>query len=282
MDRILSGAGGTLSIVLYDSAGAPSDAGGGNGTVAITNGAGAAIAGSPFTATHGATGNYSAAIPVTLTPLDTYRAVWTFPDTSTRTTYFEVVGGFLFTVADVLAFDQALAAKTAPAVVNVREIVEERFERVAGVSFTRRGTRVSVDGSGTDRLLCNVLELQALTGASIDGTALSAPDVADVSAYPIGLLVRDSGGIWTAGNRNIDLWVEHGYAAPPAPVHRAALTYAKHLLLNRALETERATGISTDVGFMRMTIAGRDGSTGLPDVDEVLAEYGRLGAGMFA
>ncbi len=109
MDRILRGAGGTLTVTLYDSAGTPADAGAGNGTAAITDTAGVAIAGSPFAAVHGAanSGQYTVTIPASLTVLDTYSVAWTFPDASTRATAFDLVGGFLFTIADLRGFDLA-------------------------------------------------------------------------------------------------------------------------------------------------------------------------------
>jgi hypothetical protein len=79
--------------------------------------------------------------------------------------------------------------------------------------------------------------------------------------------------------------VTHGYEAVPEPVRRAGLIYARTLLIRSAMEqSDRATAVFTDIGGYRLTIAGRDGPTGIPDVDAVLSpdQYGRRPAGSFA
>ncbi len=282
MDRVLRASGATASIVLYDANGNVADADGtNNGSAAIFDSAGASAA-SGLAATRDSPGTYRVAIPNSLTKLDTYRIDWSWAAGAvTRTTYVELVGGFLFTIADLRAFDSSLASVTAAEAVAKRQIVEEKFERACGVSFTPRGARLFVDGRGSDRLLIPILELSSLVAAKIDGTALTSSELADVAVYPFGMLRRGS-GVWSSGNRNVELLVEHGMSAVPEPIYRAGLAYAKHLLTKSALENERATAVFTDLGGYRLSLAGRDGPTGLPEVDAELEAYGALGSGAFA
>ena len=283
MDRLLAGTSGVLQVTTYDAAGAPVDNGAGNGTVEVFDSAGTSAAG-PLTATRTAVGVYQATIPSTLTTLDTYSAVWTFADSSTATTYFELVGSFLFTQAELRALDTVLADETSfpdATIVAARTNAEERFEKAGNVSFTLRGSREYHDPTGTVTLLSRYEELQRLVSCTIGGSAIT---VSDVSVYPDGRLVYPAGwGLFNGTPRTIMTLVEHGYAATPEPVKRAGLLYARTVLLRSALEqSDRATAVFTDLGGYRITLAGRDGPTGIPEVDAVLAQFGRRQAGSFA
>lgn len=284
MDRILRGPGATIELRIYDAAGDPVDAGVGNGTAAVVDSAGVAVAGSPFTATNAATGVYQVSIPSTITALDVYTVTWSLPDSTTRTTDFEMVGSFLFAQAELRASDPVLADETLypdALIVNAREATEQRFEAAAEVSFTDRGARELLDGTGRDSLMCAHTYVRGVIAAKIGGTALSGPQLADLAVYPTGRIVNPSG--WTEGNRNVELLIEHGYQTVPEPVRRAGVLFARSLLLRSALEqSDRATAVFTDLGGYRLTLAGRDGPTGLPEVDAVLSQFGRRHAGSFA
>jgi len=284
MDKILRGPGAIVEIRVYDGAGDLVDAGAGNGTATVSDSAGDPVAGSPFTATNVAVGVYEVAIPAALDVLDTYTVEWTFPDTTSRTTTFELVGTFLFTQAELRALDPVLADETAfpdAVIVNARENAEQRFEEAAEVSFTLRGAREWIDGKGRDRVFSRHAELRRLIAAKLGGTALTVGELAEIEVYPTGELRRSAG--WPAGSRNVEILVEHGYETVPEPVRRAGLLYARSVLLRSALEqSDRATAVFTDIGGYRLTLAGRDGPTGLPEVDAVLASFGRRPAGAFA
>lgn len=284
MDRILRGPGATIELRNYSAAGDLVDAGGtGNGTAAIRDSAGVAVAGSPFTATRVSVGTYQVSIPSTLAILDVYSVTWTLPDATTRKTEFEIVGSFLFTQAELRALDTVLADETAfpdAVLVEARENTEQRFERAGLVSFTLRGDREYLDGTGTDRLISRHAELRALVSATMDGGSVT---VADVDVYPHGVMRLLSG--WTSGYRNVVALVEHGYLSVPEPVRRVGLLYARSILLKSALEqSDRATAVFTDLGGYRLTLAGRDGATGIPEVDAVIGPdgFGRRAAGSFA
>lgn len=288
MDRIIRGAGGTVTITLYDASGAPADAGAGNATVVVKDGGGATIGGMT-TGVHGGTGVYNLAVPTSLAVLDRYDVAWTFPDSSTAATQFELVGGRIFTVAELRAYDARLATATVPAIEAQRQYVEERFEKITGKAFNLHGRRLLLDGNNSRRINTGQVGLTKLVSAGIlppsNGTAipLTGSQIAATTVDPDGWLERTDGGWWTGGSNNIALLVEHGYTTPPEPIWQAALMYARSRMLNRALETERASAVVTDIGGYRLTIAGRDGPTGIPDVDAILAEEaGVLGVVGFA
>lgn len=274
MDRILAGSAGTIDLLNYDASGALADAGGGNGSAAVTDSAGVAIAGSPFTATRVSVGLYRIQMAPGLTTLDTYDVAWTMPDTTTRASRFEVVGSFLFTIAALRAFDAELANATtypAAAIRDVRETVEQRFARACGVSFTLRGRREVLDGTGTTSLWLGERLVNRAVACAIDGASV---DVSGFAVYERGQVVSSGG--FSAGTRNVSILYEHGHNPPPLPIVDAGLRYARELIVKGAFDDlARATGIQTDVGFMRITQAGKEHPTGIPDIDVVLAAYNR-------
>jgi hypothetical protein len=270
VDRILAGTAGTVEVLNYDSDGPPANAGVGDGSAAVTDSAGVAIAGSPFTATNVSTGLYRFQLPAALTTLDTYSVAWTMPDATTRASEFELVGSFIFTIASLRAFDTALAnASTYPAAAirDARELVEDRFERAAGVSFTLRGRREVIDGSGRSTLWLDERLISRLVHVKVSGTVQTG-----VTFDEHGKLT----GSFPAGVRNVEVLYEHGHMPTPAPIHDAAKRYAREMLVKGAFDDlSRATGIQTELGFYRITQAGKERPTGIPDVDAVLAAYDR-------
>lgn len=278
MEKILAATGSTLDVLTYDASGALADAGSGNGSAVVVDSAGAAIAGSPLSAVRVAVGTYRITLPEALDALDVYDVTTTMPDTTTRFSQFEMVGSFLFTIASLRAFDTELAVESrysAARIRDVREIVDERFAEAANLSFTRRGRREVLDGDGSNTLYVGERSLLSVTSGAISDVALTTEELDDLAVYRFGKVVRRSAS-WTAGYRNVELLYEYGSKITPAPVAEAARKYARFLLVKGVFDdAERATGIQTELGFQRMTLAGRDGPTGLPDVDAVLAQFGR-------
>ncbi len=50
------------------------------------------------------------------------------------------------------------------------------------------------------------------------------------------------------------------------------MTLAKHYLLDSPI-SDRAMSESTDVGTIRYSVAGKDGPTGIPEVNAVIAQF---------
>jgi hypothetical protein len=280
VDQILKDAGGEVTIVTYDASGTAADVNGNEApTVVVTDSGGNAVPG--FTPSRTSAGNYKATLPNDLETLDVYDVTWSWANGQGRRTQFEIVGGFLFTIAELRAFDANLTAAAYPAatVRDVRAAVQERFRINAGVSFVPRGRRAFLDGSGRSYLVLPDVEVQKVASIDVDGAALAVGALANVKVYPHGEIVWD-GGTFAPGIRNVEVLYEHGMVSTPETIVRAALRYARHVLLtappnDAASENERATAVITDVGGYRLTIAGRDGPTGLPEVDAVLDQFGR-------
>ncbi|MGH2663680.1 MAG: hypothetical protein ACRDH8_12940 [Actinomycetota bacterium] len=294
MERLLRAQAGEISLIVEDADGdqVPATGPGGAGlpSVAVVDSAGAPVAGSPFASLlrGGTTGTYDAQIPPGATAvLDEYEATWTFRSQGitvdeTERRRFKVVGAHLFTVAQLRATDPELASSTnypGRVVIRARDHVEERFEEITGIAFTPQGRRVSLQGSGNQLLTLPDLYASRVVSAVIDGVALGAPALADITIHPAGFLERKTLGAWVSGpGLNTTVFYEYGLTSPPDPIVRGGLLLARHLLLRKALENERATAVFTDIGGYRLSIAGREGPTGLPEVDAVLAEYARPAA----
>jgi hypothetical protein len=273
MDRVLRDAAGQLDLLTYDSAGALADVDGTNApAVVVTDSAGVTVAG--FTPSRTATGTYQATLPANLEVLDTYEVAWNFANGQTRRSEFELVGGFLFSISDVRALNAQLADTVAfPAALirRVRSEVEDVFEdpKITGRAFRPRGRRISLDGTGTDTVTLPDFDIVRLVSVSVDGTALT---LSDITIQPWGGLTYGP-GTWTSGVGNVDLLYEYGLRTVPSKIRREALNLAKSYLQESPLQEGRATAVFTDIGGYRLTIAGRDGWTGLPSVDACLMQY---------
>lgn len=272
MNEVLAGAGGTVQLTFYDANGDPVDPGA--VTATVKDSAGVEIAGSPFGTTGTSTRSFT--LPVTLAVLDVYSVTWNVPDGSKRYSAFEMVGGFVFTLADLRAFDAELteAAYSDARVRAAREYVQEVFEdeSVTGVAFRPRGRRAKRDGTDTTDLVLPDPLPRSVVSAKVDDVALTAAELADLVLYRHGKVRRKSGR-WSAGIGNVEVFYEHGHAERPAPINEAALRLARHVLVRSGMASDRATVQFTEIGAFRLSVAGRDGWTGLPEVDAVLKQY---------
>lgn len=289
MDRFARDQRSVLKIEVRNAAGALANADVAP-SVKLTDSAGTEITGSPVTPTHPppATGVYE----VTLTPaqnaiLDRYLAEATATVEAVASQKFrksyEVVGGFLFTVDELRSFDTdiTVSAFADPSVVAAREAAEERFETLCAPAFRPKGRRATLDGTGRAEILVPDIESTKVVSAKIDAgsgaVALTASELSDLVVYPLGLVVRKEKGVWTKGLRNIEILYEHGVGEAPEPVRRAHMILARAYLVPTPVH-ERATSLSTEGGTFRLSTAGRDGPTGIPDVDAVIAQFPQVPA----
>jgi hypothetical protein len=245
-------------------------------TVAVTDSAGATVAG--FTGSRTGTGEYQATLPADLETLDQYDVAWSWPNGQSRTTGFELVGGFIFTVADLRDYYAPFADTTNyPTAVlkEIRDAVEDVFEgdEVTHRAFRPKGKRQTLPGSGTAVLWSGTHDLHELVSVAVPSGA-TAPDVADV-VLGTDTTLRLVIGSWSFAT--VTILTEYGLRQTPAKIKREAMKYAKSLLLEGPLDEGRATAIFSDIGGYRLTIAGRDGPTGIPSVDAALAQFSRRG-----
>lgn len=270
MRRIPASVATEVTVTFVDGDGVAESATG-TVTCAVVDGAGAAVSSGNATDLGG--GRYG--FTVDLADLDVYAATFSgaFTGDAVRSasTTFEVVGVIPLSVADVRGVDDDLAdiVKYPAATVLVEiQAAWDILEQGLRVSIVPRGARVTVDGSGAATLLVDQLELRTVESVSIDGTVVATSDMVVKRG---GVIYRPGG--WPAGHSNIELHLTHGWSQTPDTVVRALRLLAIDRLVTRATPS-RATSVSTDVGAFRLTIAGRDGYTGIPDVDAVIDQFG--------
>lgn len=236
--------------------------------------------------------------------LDTYQVVWTghINGVDTKwTTDIELVGGYIFEIADLRGKDRVFKDTTKYPTWWLREVrtaVEDTLEgpRAAQLAFVPRGKRETVDGTSPDLtrgynpllygadyrgLKLPDFEVRDLYSLSINGTALTQDEL-DAITIDDNMLWKSAGVQWPAwswGHRNISVHYEYGLDRPSPAVTRAALMLATEYLVTSPIPG-RATATSIGDQMFRLTIAGRDGVTGLPEVDAAIDQYGRKGFGI--
>lgn len=210
--------------------------------------------------------------------LDMYRVEWA-SDAGEWSDTVEVCGGRYFTIAELRASDPAFAdADRFPSAFleRVRCAVEDTIEAAdaAGVAFVRRGARVVFprpDVPGTI-LLAPHVEVAAVYAVAVDGVVWS-PEMVGAVRVDDAALIRDAG--WWGAASEIAVHYEHGRRYPPEPVRVAALRLAREFAVESGIPG-RATATSIGDQMFRLTIAGRDGATGIPEVDATVARFGRV------
>ena len=252
-----------------------------------------------------ADGKFSAAIPVATMPhLDDYTIVWTGTLNGTAhewTTELQLVGGYIFEIADLRASDRAFTdVNKYPTELlrAVRTAVEDVIEgpRAAQIAFVPRHTRAVIDGTGPDltraynpllygnerrMLIAPDFAIRQVYSGAINGVTLTTEDLAGIQTsdnqlWRVSALQYPA---WPYGHSNIQLHYEHGLDRAPGAIKRAALILAREYLIKSDLPG-RATATSIGDQMFRLTIAGRDGLTGIPDVDAAIKNHGRAAYGL--
>ena len=280
LDRIKRATPATISNTWY-SAGTIADPG--TVTVGIVRADGSVVV-PAGTATAGS-GPAARTFPLTAAHtalLDTLTATWTSSTLGTDTTEHEVVGDFLFSLADARAMkplDDPTKYPTAT-LTAMRTAVEQALEDACGVAFVPRYEleTFTVDGCAGG-LVARWPRITAVRSAMIDGTDITP--LSDVLGVREGLIYlhRSWGYGWHHGwghqHRSIVVGYEHGHTAPPARVSRAGLLLARSWLVSGPVDDRAATfSAGADGGTYSLVVPGRNGSVfGLPEVDAVVQQY---------
>ncbi|MDE2100145.1 MAG: hypothetical protein KGL39_23015 [Patescibacteria group bacterium] len=283
MERMVKAAAGSYRVELY-----PTDDEGAvvtttsPFTLTVRDGTGATVATATPTL---AMGVLSASIDAASLPnLDTYSLEWGAKvggQTTSWVTVVELVGGFLFTAAALRNADRSYSDETKYPLALIkatRTAVEDVIEgpRAAARAFVPRGARESLNGSGKARLFLNQFDASELISVKINGTAWTPEQVATVAVDDNTLELTASSpiSVWPIGTKNVEVHYVHGLSAPPPPIRRAALLLAVENMAPTDIPS-RATAASIGDQMFRITVAGRDGITGIPDVDAAIAQFGR-------
>lgn len=190
------------------------------------------------------------------------------------TTYAEIVGGHLFTLAEARAYDKAVLTSTTTypdaAIRETRAGITDLFEQVTGVSFIPRYGRTTLDGSGYELWLPH-RQIRTLLSGSVDAVALTAPQIAEIELYEYGRLYW-TGGWASTTRRNVTVAYEHGYQAVPWDIHLAALTFLRYVLVSSDI-SDRTISFTNELGSFRQAVPGTKYPTGIPMVDAALSRY---------
>lgn len=207
-------------------------------------------------------------------------ATWTSENLGAIAQEIEVVGGFLFTVAEARAWgDRALAdedAYTDEAIEAERERIAEEFAGIGGVSYVPLPATAIVDGTGRSSLLLpNMKIIRVRTVETREGatwTALDEDAMAALFVESWGQLSREC-NYWTYGIRNVRVVYEHGFEPVPLPIKSVALRWCRYSMVPSDIN-ERAISVSNQVGTEQLWTPGYSGRGKaihpLPEVDRVL------------
>lgn len=282
--QLLRGSAGTIVATFYNDDGAAADPGVTSVSVADEAGtviiASIAAGGSGTTRTLAYSGTNTAL-------LDRWVVTWVTTAFGTLTTRLEVVGAFLFSVAEARTFDDRILSDTTKyptvAIEDARASITDWLTRVLGYSPIPRYSLDVLDGSGTVRLFLPaqyIGTLRSVASRTSGGTLWAAFDsatLADVFADLTGQLTRETLGSWTTGTENWRIGYEHGrWTQIPTDLKRAALTQARYELVGSNL-TDRAISITTEFGTEQRWTPGLSARgtavSALPYVDSVVRDY---------
>lgn len=273
MTQVLRNTAATLKQPFYVD-GAPANVGA--VTVTIARSDGTALAADAATTFDDVAKTYSFAL-ARQPDLDLLTVTWK-RDTSqeTVTSTVEIVGGLLFSVVEARAFDGGAMANTTKytdaAIESARTRITDWIQDATRVSWITRHQRATKDGTGTRHLWLPDREVTAVRAASIDGTALTASELDDVTAYEDGCITRKSGGVWGSGERNVIVSYEHGYPYLRNGVDRMALLWLRRVLVGSNIP-DAVTAYTDEAGNnYRIGVPGQKRPSGIFEVDAWLLD----------
>lgn len=247
---------------------------------------GTVVAG-PTAATPGDPGEYTYTLPAQA-DLDSLTVDWVADSVGgavvTARDYVEIVGGYLFGIAEARALAPPLSGSTYPTATlsAVRIEVEQECEEICRQAFVPRFARETLSGTGTDRIGLKHMMLRRLRSVTVSGVAWSTPDVEAVPPAENGIAHRP-GGIWPAAVGNIVIEYEHGWDYPPEELRTAAMTRLRSRLTPTSSGVpDRAISWNTqEGGTFRISLPGKQ-TTGVAAVDGVYERYTRMQRAVFA
>ncbi|MGH8575341.1 MAG: hypothetical protein ACREXJ_00145 [Gammaproteobacteria bacterium] len=199
----------------------------------------------------------------------------------------EIVGGFLFSLAELRDSDESLREQSGGVYLYstadlalARIQTEVECEWICDRAFVPRYRRVVLGGGATTELLLGVPDVRSIRAVRVAEhgsstfTALTAAELAALIATDDGLLVRGDGQGWTWGQRNVIVECEHGLDRPPEDLKRAALRRARSWVqIGTSKVPERAFAYTTNDGASYRLSRPDAFHTGIADVDSAYAKY---------
>lgn len=192
--------------------------------------------------------------------------------TVTARDYVEIVGGYIFGLAEARAQPPVLSDVRYPTALlaQKRISVEQECEEICGQAFVPRFARVMIPVVGRTSLTLPHVRVRALRAVTVDGTARSLTGLAVSDAGVI------TGGTWVARipQSTAVIEYEHGWDYPPEDLKEAAmLRLRSRLALGDTGVPQRALSFTVaDGGVYRLSTPSAK-KTGIPEVDGVYERY---------
>jgi hypothetical protein len=185
--------------------------------------------------------------------------------------FIEIVGGYLFGLAEARAMPPVLSSVKYPtATLAARRIsVEQECEEICGQAFVPRFGRARVP-AGRATLTLPHINVRALRGVTINGAARSLTGLGVSEAGVI------TGGTWVTGTPDpvIIVEYEHGLDYPPEDLREAAmLRLRSRLSMGDTGVPQRALSFTVgDGGTYRLSVPSAR-RVGIPEIDGVYERY---------
>jgi hypothetical protein len=267
LERVLQLTPATLSQQWYEDGSAVDP---GSVTVTVTGADGTAVASGAASGTGTAARTYNLTTTHTAL-LDRLTVTWTSSLKGTQTSYVEVVGGFLFSIAEFRALGSAYANTTnypTSTVADMRTTVEQALEDACGVAFVPRYELETLNGVTGGLLPVTWAKVRAIRTVTVDTVAGT---VADYVALREGMIYGSA--YWSAGYGNVTVGYEHGHSTPPMRIKRAALILAKRWITPGSAD-DRAINVSNETGTYALFQAGvRGHQFDVPEVQAAVDQY---------
>ena len=268
--RVLLNTPTTLTIV-FEVDGVATDPSPTDATVTITRADGTPLL-TDEPATRTAVGTFDVSLTAAQNDrVDALTVAWT-SSLGTLTTFVEIVGGFLFTIAEARMTKPLDDVATHPSqrIIDARTLAETALEEACSVAFVPRYFTERLDGKRDTDLLLSTVRPLTITACTVDGVTV-APS--ELELYADGRVYRQAG--WGTLRRGVTITGTHGYASPPPRVSRAAILLAKRFLIDSPV-SDRATSLTTEDGTTQFLVTAgvRQAVFDIPECNAVVELYG--------
>lgn len=263
MDRILQSTPTTLSRQFYQD-GVAADPGATTYAVTRDDGTSVVSGSAAGATTNPRTINLTTAHTA---QLDVLKVVWTTVNLGIATDYAEVVGGYLFSIAEARLrepFDDT-TAYSASAIASARTKAEQSLESACRRAFVPRYYKQIIDGTAGGLARMHWPLLRTIRSVVLNGvTTFDSTQLAQLKLRRSGFIYNPGGWLW--GVQNYAIAFEHGYDYPPQDAGEMCLRLACHRNKSSTFD-ERVVMAQAGEELFKFVNPGEQGRFGVPDID---------------
>lgn len=272
MERVLQATAVTVSETWYEDGTAVDPA---TVTLTVTRADGTAVVEDAATDGTGAAARTYDLTPADTALLDTLTLTWTSSTLGSLVSHVEIVGDFLFSLADARALAPLNNTSTYSnaEIIAARTLAETALEDACGTAFVPRYSYETLSGAATEFAQLKRRPIRAIRSVSVDDTALTSAQLAAL-AFSGRTVYRETDG-FDLGFSNVTVGYEHGMDYPPPRASRACLLLARSFLVDSTI-SDRATSISNEDGVTTFVVTQgvRGAAFNVPEANAVVQEYG--------